>query len=266
MELWTRAGPTDPGRWATEFAESRAAGDVLGLVVAMDECGYTACFEFVGRQCRIKELLGDTELILTQARHKVTGQYMDWQRMQQWANDFGVKPVELATQLIGMTVESASTVVMRMQGVEGFVVHLTGGGTIKMKTQWWHSRRAHKYNRWYSEEQREWEELRKQRKVEMMQRQGFRAVVQEWPWDTSPALVLKEVESDVKVETFYERSTDRRGAIVLSFRSSAEREAATVSARKKGIELEAAYSSRSNGNAYHRIRTWWAAGSSRSGG
>ena len=145
VELWTRAGPTDPGRWATEFAESRAAGDVLGLVVAMDECGYTACFEFVGRQCRIKELHGVTELILTQARHKVTGQYMDWQRMQQWANDFGVKPVELATQLIGMTVESASTVVMRMQGVEGFVVHLTGGGTIKMKTHWWHSRRAHKY-------------------------------------------------------------------------------------------------------------------------
>ena len=266
IELWTRAGPTDPGKWATEFAETGVAGDIFGLVASMDECGYTACFEFIGRQCRIKELHADTGLVLTQARHKVTGGYMDWQRMQQWAASFGVRHVELATELIGMTVKEASAVVTKIQAIEGFVVHLQGGGTIKMKTHWWHGKRAHRYERWHSKEQRQAEEQRRLRKVDLMQRQGCRAVLQEWPTDISPALVLEEVESAVKVEAFYDRSNGWRGAMVLSFKNPEEREAASVSARGKGMVLKPAYSSRSNSNAYHRIRTWWAAGCNRSGG
>ena len=114
--------------------------------------------------------------------------------------------------------------------------------------------------------QRQLEEQRALRKMELMQRQGCRAILQEWPTDVSPSLVLEEVESAVKVEVFYERCTGRRGAIVLSFRNPAEREEASESAWEKGMMFKPAYSSRSNSNAHHRIRTWWAEGKSRKGG
>ena len=66
VELWTRAGPTGPGKWATRFAESGAAGDVIGLVVALDSQGHTACFEWIGGQVRIKERHNEVELVMTQ--------------------------------------------------------------------------------------------------------------------------------------------------------------------------------------------------------
>ena len=70
------------GNRATRFAEGGAAGDVLGLVGELDRYGYTACFEWVGRQAKIKERHEEMELILIQVRHRISGQYMGWEQMQ----------------------------------------------------------------------------------------------------------------------------------------------------------------------------------------
>ena len=70
VELWTRAGPSGPGKWATRFAEEGSAGDILGLVGELDRRGYTASFEWVGRQAWVKERHNDSELVITQVRHK----------------------------------------------------------------------------------------------------------------------------------------------------------------------------------------------------
>ena len=100
----------------------------------------------------------------------------------------------------------------------------------------------------------------------MMQVQGCRAVLEGWPTERSPALILDEVKMAVKVEEFVARKNGRRGAIILSFRSSGDKNAAIVKAKEAGMELKPAYTSRSNGNSWHRIRTYWEGGSRRLGG
>ena len=265
-ELWTRAGPEGLGKWATRFAEGGSAGDVLGLVEVLDGQGYTACFEWVGRQAKVKEKHEETELVLTQVRHKVSGKYMEWAQMRGVADRHGVKCTDWAAELVGLTVEAASAKVRTMQGVEGFVVLTRGGCMLKLKTWWWHDKGVHKYRRWHSDDQKQAEWNRRQRKQEMMQVQGCRAVVQGWARGLSPALVLDKVHGAVKAEEFCSRRSGNRGAIVLSFASPEERNVAIEKVEFGGVKLFPAYSSRSSSNTYHRIRTYWSDGGRRTGG
>ena len=266
VELWTRAGPTGPGKWVTRFAESGDAGDVIGLVVALDNQGYTACFEWVGGQIRIKERHDEVELVVTQVRHKGSGEYMEWGQMERWATQHRVKCVQRVSELEGLTVREVTEKVQAMEGVEGLVVRIQGGTMMKIKTSWWHKQQAHWYYRWHSADQQEHEENRRQWKSQMMQVQGCRAVLEGWPTERSPALILDKLKATVKVEEFIARKDGRRGAIILSFRSSDEKDDAIVKAKEAGMELRPAYSSRSNGNAWHKIRTYWEGGSHRLGG
>jgi len=128
VELWTRTGPTEPAKGATRFAESGAAGDILGLVECLDIRGLTACFEWVGWQRKIKEVHNDTELVMTQVRHKTSGEYMEWESMKAWAVAHGVRCAEWAGDLVGKTVDEASAMVMGRKDVEGVVVRIQGGG------------------------------------------------------------------------------------------------------------------------------------------
>ena len=266
IELWTRAGPEGPGKWATRFAEGGTAGDILGMVGGLDRQGYTACFEWVGRQARVKERHNETEMIVTQVRHKITGQYMEWLQMKDWADGYGVKCTDWAAGLVGSTVEAAGAEVMAMQDMEGYVVQTQGGHTLKIKTAWWHSSRVHRYHKWHSDDQRQAEIVRRQRKLDMMQVQGCRAVVQGWQRELSPALLLDRVLTAVKVEEFCARQSGKRGAIIMSFASTEERDMAVERMRVDGVRMCPAYSSRTSGNAYHRVRTYWSSGARGRGG
>ena len=265
-ELWTRAGYEGPGKWATRFAEEGSAGNILGLVGELDGLGYTACFEWVGKQAKVKERHNETELILIQVRHKVTGGYMEWGQMRGWADQHGVKCTVWAEELVGLTVGEAGDKVRAMQGVEGYVVQTEGGHMLKLKTWWWHSKGAHRYSRWHSGDQRQAEVHRRQYKLDTMQVQGCRAVVQGWARQLSPALILGRIQAAVKVEEFSSRKSGKRGSIILSFANFEERNQAVENSQVDGIELCAAYSSRSSSNAYHRVRTYWSDGGSRRGG
>ena len=265
-ELWTRAGYDGPGKWATRFAEGGSAGNILGLVGELDGLGFTACFEWVGKQAKVKERHIETEMILTQVRHKINGRYMERRLMKGWADHYGVNCTVWAERLVGLTVGEAGDKVRAMEDVEGFVVVTGGGHMMKLKTWWWHSRGAHRYRRWHSDDQRQAEAHRRQYKLDEMQVQGCRAVVQGWARQLSPAMILDRIHAAVKVEEFSSRKSGKRGSIIISFTSPEERNMAIGSAQVDGIELFAAYSSRSSSNAYHRVRTYWSDGARRRGG
>ena len=137
---------------------------------------------------------------------------------------------------------------------------------LKLKTWWWHDRGVHKYCRWHSDEQRQAEIHRRQYKLDKMQVQGCRAVVQGWARGLSPALILDKVQTAVKVEEFCSRKSGKRGSIILSFASPEERKVVVENVQVGGVELGPAYSSRSSSNAYHRVRTYWSDGARRRGG
>ena len=107
---------------------------------------------------------------------------------------------------------------------------------------------------------------RREYKLEKMQVQGCRAVVQGWAMRLSPALILDKVHTAVKVEEFCSRKSGKRGSIILSFASPAARNQAVEDTQVSGMELFTAYSSRSSSNAYHRVRTYWSDGARRRGG
>ena len=92
------------------------------------------------------------------------------------------------------------------------------------------------------------------------------AVVQGWAAEWSPARILDQVAGVVKAEEFIARDSGKRGAIVVSFRTPEERNDAVEMMGVGKVKLKAAYSSRSNGNAYHRIRTYWSTGERGRGG
>ena len=214
----------------------------------------------------MKERHSETELILTQVRHKITGRYMGWGQMKGWADQYEVKCIDWAEELVGLTVGAAGEKVRAMQDVEGYVVQTRGGHMLKLKTWWWHSRGAHRYSRWHSGDQRQAEVHRREYKLEKMQVQGCRAVVQGWAMRLSPALILDKVHTAVKVEEFCSRKSGKRGSIILSFASPAARNQAVEDTQVSGMELFTAYSSRSSSNAYHRVRTYWSDGARRRGG
>ena len=137
---------------------------------------------------------------------------------------------------------------------------------LKLKTMWWHSKQAYQYTGWHSDEQRQLELERRQSKLESMQVQGCRAVVQGWPCDLSPALIFDKVYTAVKVEEFITRGNGKRGAIILSFANYEERNDAVEAMQVGGVRLFPAYSSRSHSNSWHRIRTHWQTGRCRRGG
>ena len=105
---------------------------------------------------------------------------MGWEQMQGWAEQHGVQYVAWASDLVGLTVEEASDKVKGMQGNEEFVVHIQGGITMKLKTEWWHEKTVNKYRRWHNNDHRLAELDRGHRKLGSMQVQECRAVVQGW--------------------------------------------------------------------------------------
>ena len=89
----------------------------------------SVCFEWIGRQAKIKVKNNETRLVVTQARHKHSGDYMSWTELHGWASTYEVHCVGMESGLIGMTVAEAAKAVVSMQGSEGYVIHIdTGGG------------------------------------------------------------------------------------------------------------------------------------------
>ena len=124
---------------------------------------------------------------------------------------------------------------------EGYVIRLEmeGGGDmlVKAKTKWWLEQENHRYLRWWGVEHREFERSREAKKVACFQKQELRMVVRGWSNDETPAGLFKVLSGVQKVEAFYTRNEGKRGAIVVSFETKAEKvEARRIYEMRQGGE------------------------------
>ena len=221
---------------------------------------------WVGRQVRVKVKEEKARLVLLQVRHKMSGGFVEYGVRRSMAVAPGVEVVGSRDELVGCSFGEALERVRREGGrKEGVVVRLVGGQMVKIKTTWWLlGAEQHMYKRWRSEEHRERELERRQRKVAKIEVQELRAIVVGLPGGVSPQVTLGLWSGVQKVEAFYERETGKRGAVIISFGSRQDRKVAveggavqgTFGVHKWSCLLRAAYSARSSSNMWHKIRTW----------
>ena len=129
---------------------------------------------------------------------------------------------------------------------------------VKLKTAWWKNCKVHRYSRWWNKQQRKAEQERQKEKHKQLQVQELRAVCKGLKGPECPGKLVYRVPNTVKVEAFFAREGGKRGAVVLSFASTADREAAMKWVKQyTDMRLEPAYSCKSNSKGWHRVRTWW---------
>ena len=139
---------------------------------------------------------------------------------------------------------------------EGVVLKLASGELVKVKTQWWLDKENYRYCRWLNVQHRAKEQERAKFKRSKMQVQELRAMVKGWSALKSPALLFKMVPTAVKIEAFFARTSGKRGAIVMSFRSELDKANAMMQVHDL-FSISDAYSCKSSSNSWHRIRTWY---------
>ena len=146
----------------------------------------------------------------------------------------------------------------RNTGKEGVVAHLENGQVVKVKEDWWQKAQQHKYQQWFSDEQRQAEQVRRRKKEIRRDIQEWRAIVKGWGGSESPAKLLKWVAGE-RIEVFYARESGKRGAIVVSYssRDAKQKAMARVASSATNISMHDAYSGRASSNAWHTVRTWY---------
>lgn len=261
MQLWTRSGFTDlaevVNRWAHRQGSSGAA-DVFGLLAAVEGRGGTAIFEWVGPQARVKVKEQETNLILTQVRDKVSGALWSYSERSGLAAHYRVLCVQRMPEYEGLSYKEVHKRVKEVQEpVEGFVLVLENEQMVKVKTKWWLGTTPHRYKRWLDVAQRRSEEARREKKERKMDIQELRAVVKGLPADESPAKLLS-ITGARRVEAFFTRKGGKRGAVIFSFSTVAEKAIAMMRMSDMHVEMLDAYSCRSNSNSWHKVRTWYA--------
>ena len=255
LELWTKSGPTKVGGEAMRFAMEES-GNYLGLMSKLEDMGYTAIFEWMGKQILIRVRTKETRLVLTQARCKETGEYMSYEARASLALQYGVEVVDRHAGYEGRTWTDCLAQIQREESVEGFVLRMKDGSMLKAKTWWFEAQLIHTYERWHDETQRLGEMNRRKKKLAYMEVKALRAVVQVAVRDT-PSSILNLLPQAAKVEAFYARDTGERGAVIVSFRTHTDRDQSIQDAAAKGIEMHRAYSCRSNSSSKHRVTTWY---------
>ena len=253
VEMWSRSGRTEVGRSAMMCA-MRSDGQYVDMIRKVEARGSTACFEYVGRQSRVKvKYDGMSEVVLVAVRDKVTGRYWRYDDMMQLGEECGVRVVRRVCVGVREVREVEEWLCENGEGMEGVMVRFSGGVVVKVKTEEW-LRRKHVVQGW-----RKGVELDGVMRKNVM-RYGddrrVRLVVKGWSMRDPPVKVMSVLTEAVKVEACYDRATGGRGSIVVSFSS---REAADRAREGQwhGLELSRAYSSRCKSSALVKVLRWW---------
>ncbi len=120
------------------FAEGQ--GGYVHLISEMELRGCTVCFEYVGRQSKVKVGYQDRDLVVIAIRGKVSGEYMRYSDMQSVCQRYGVSVVRrVGEELVGKGLGAVKEWVGRrgLERWEGVMVRLSSGVHVKVKTQWW---------------------------------------------------------------------------------------------------------------------------------
>ena len=262
FELWTRNGPTHHGNIATTWAVQQGTScdnrDFAGLFAECEYKGATPIFEWLGPQVGGKVRHMETRLVLTQIRNKVTGEYWQGDQREDITQRHNVECVQRHAEFEGKTIKEVTTLVQQMQGLEGYVLRMTSGLFVKMKTKWWQKASMKVYQRWPTEYHKRDAQIRQLQKIDKMELRGLRARVKGWPGSKSPARVLEMFPTAEKVEARYEREGGKRGAVVVSFADSDSQQRAIAGGGLQNVQLEPAYSCRTSSDHKHRVKTWYA--------
>ena len=262
FELWTRNGPTHHGniakRWAVEQGAFRDSRNFMGLFVECEHSNATPIFEWLGPQVGGKVRHKENRLVLTQVRHKVTGEYWLGPKREGIAQRYNIEVAARHARFEGKSIKAVGKLVQPLQELEGLVLRMTSGHFVKMKTQWWQQANMQVYQRWPTETQRREAQIRQLRKMEKMELRELRALVKQWPGEQSPSHVLKMFPTASKVEARWTREGGKRGAIIVSFSEQELLQEAMSSGGRQGVHLEQAYSLRTSSNHRYRVQTWYA--------
>ena len=259
VELWTRGGWTEQAVSATRFAEREQAG-VLQLVWEVQQRGGTATFEYVGKQNVVKVQYAKTRLVLLVVRDRDTGEWWEYELLEELCERHGVELVRRIVQLEQKVMAEVESEVLRWKGVEGVVAWMGGGRACKVKTRWWLDAGSGMQRRWCgSGAVREQAEQRHRKRQRHMETREQRVVVQGWDCRVSPVGVFGVFGAASKVEACYRRSDGRQGTLVVCFRQEEDASAARGVYRTVGGQVEAvgSYSARMVSNGDRVVRAWW---------
>lgn len=147
--LWmTKMGPTDTARragvWAAEHPEFEdISRDLL-------QNGYTPIYEWVSPEDRIVVKYAEPSLYLTAIRDTVTGEYLDYDEIAQFAE---LRPVRQFTGTFEGIQEFAATVRER-KDEEGYIIRFDDGHMLKIKNLWY--LQIHKVKEMVEQEKNVW--------------------------------------------------------------------------------------------------------------
>ena len=234
-------------------------GGLLQLIEQVDSEGGTVTFEFVGPQSRVGVRYRQEQLVLVAVRDRTTGDWWDWDRLEQLAAQWGVQLVRRLRELEGRTIRELQREVAGWVGFEGVVVQVGGGRAVKLKSRWWLQHKGGAKCRWHRDDRRTTMGVRLVKKQEMAETRQQRVVLRGWDPRVCPGLALVDFPAAIKVEALCRREDGRTGTLVLGF--SSETEAGAVRGRQRvcGQEVwaEQAYSARCRSDRFRAVRTWW---------
>jgi hypothetical protein len=202
-------------------------------------------------------------LVLVAIRQRESGEWWEYDAMEQLCATHGVKLVTRYRELEGLCVKQIWSQVWSWEGKEGVVVQLGDNLVCKVKSEWWMRREAKQCRRWSwagdaKDEGKAKAEWRRQKKMDNMECRQQRVVLRGWGCRVSPVKALEHLGAD-KVEAMYRRSDGRQGTVVLGFKD--EDAAKAVRGRQEAcgmaIWAEQAYNGRSRSDKERLVRTWW---------
>ena len=267
VELWTRNGRTPLAeaarQHAVELDRTRGSG-YLRLLEEVEQQGATACFEWTGRQVRVKVKYTDERLVLTTVRQKESGRMWSGREVRELATDHRVPVAGEAPELVGMSLGEARDAVREWEGREGVIVEVEGGMRVKLKSRWWRATVTWGWQGWKkrSEKEVETEREQRQRRTERVQTRGQRVVVAGLPRGICPARMLGTRDGLVRVEAVYDRDSGARGVVVCGFEE--EQQAATILRDGKlhtewgVLWVQGAHSRRTVSTKTRRVQSWQA--------
>lgn len=104
--------------------------------------GLTAVFEWTAPVSRIVLFYPEAELKLLHVRHNLTGQYMDYEELCEYAGNFDIPVVEQVDVEMFKNVDTfkIQELVSDTENMEGWVIQFKNGEMVKLKTKWYMDR------------------------------------------------------------------------------------------------------------------------------
>ena len=234
------------------------------MVVEVQQRGGSATFEYVGRQNPVKVRYSETRLVLLAVRDRATGDWWEYERLEELCKRHTVELVRRFSQLEQKVLTAVEAEVQGWEGVEGVVAWMGGGRACKIKTRWWLEAEQQQQHRWYSQGAvREQATVRRHKRQLHLETKQQRGVIRGWDCRVSPVRALEVFPEASKVEAAYRRSDGLQGTLVVCFQREADALAARGWHDTAGgvVSAVGAYSTRMVSCEQRVVRAWWREGS-----